>query len=291
MVVLADSTAYNASTIDLLRSTIVDVTSSSLWQGVNGVYDSHDTGGHYIIRALASLYERNKTSSDLREYIKEYIGVQYNSVIEQARSSSVSNIYGSPWTGPAGTSFDGVAQTLALTVLISAIQLVDNPTSSASESLSTQSSTQSVSSAKKEFAGIIAGSVVGGITLVAALIVGAIFLCKLHRRRNGTPLVVDGSLPMLTPFTAQYMSSPGILGEQHPRNQAKSARFSAVAAGRDPSPLGAPENGNHVASTDNPPPGGRREHTLMKELLRSLNEWMSRDRWNAEEMPPGYHDD
>ncbi len=35
-----------------------------------------DSGGHYIVRGLASLYERNTTSSDLREYIKEYIGVQ-----------------------------------------------------------------------------------------------------------------------------------------------------------------------------------------------------------------------
>ncbi len=34
------------------------------------------TGGHYIVRALAALYERNTTSSDLQEYIKEYIGVQ-----------------------------------------------------------------------------------------------------------------------------------------------------------------------------------------------------------------------
>lgn len=34
------------------------------------------TGGHYIVRALAAFYERNKTTSDLREYIKEYISVQ-----------------------------------------------------------------------------------------------------------------------------------------------------------------------------------------------------------------------
>ncbi|KAK0433866.1 hypothetical protein EV421DRAFT_1842422 [Armillaria borealis] len=149
MVVLADITAYNASTNALLRSTIADVTTDSLWQGVNGVYDNNDGGGHYIVRALASLYERNTTSSDLREYIKEYIGVQYNSVIELARSSNESTIYGLPWTGPPGTSFDDVAQITALTALISAIQLADNPTSSdiptssASASLSPQSSTGS----------------------------------------------------------------------------------------------------------------------------------------------------
>ncbi len=35
-----------------------------------------DFGGHHIVRALAVLYERNTTYSDLREYIKKYIGVQ-----------------------------------------------------------------------------------------------------------------------------------------------------------------------------------------------------------------------
>ncbi|SJL17348.1 uncharacterized protein ARMOST_20898 [Armillaria ostoyae] len=182
LVILAEITAYNASNYALLRSTIVAVATSSLWHGVNGVYDRADTGGHYIVRALASLYERNTTSSDLQEYIKEYIGVQYNSVIEHSRSSNESNIYGGSCTGPPGTSFDNGAQNTALTALISAIQLADNPassdipTSSMSASLPPQSSTGSASSSKKDFAGIIAGSVVGGITLLAALIVGALFL-------------------------------------------------------------------------------------------------------------------
>ncbi len=78
-----------------LRSVIFNVANDSLWHRGDGVYNGMfldcefilqtrsyfdgkgiDNGGHYIVRALASLYERNKTSSDLREYIKEYIGVQ-----------------------------------------------------------------------------------------------------------------------------------------------------------------------------------------------------------------------
>ncbi len=46
--------------------------SSSLF--LNGEVGSD--GGLYIVRALAALYERNTTTSNLREYIKEYIGVQ-----------------------------------------------------------------------------------------------------------------------------------------------------------------------------------------------------------------------
>ncbi len=67
-------------------------------------------GGHYIVQALAVLYECSSTSSDLREYIKEYIGVQvtlrdillpvyvayftskYNAIMEHATASG-SNIY------------------------------------------------------------------------------------------------------------------------------------------------------------------------------------------------------
>ncbi|PBK86111.1 hypothetical protein ARMGADRAFT_1066722 [Armillaria gallica] len=265
---------------------------------VDGVYNIFNNGGHYIVRALASLYERNKTSSDLREYIKEYIGVQYNAVIEQARTSRKSTIYGLSWTGPPGTSFNSTHQTAALTALLSAIQLPDNPVTS-----------ETASSAKKDFAGIIAGSVVGGIAFVTALIAGALFLCKRHHQRSDSPLVADGNSPMLTPFTTtQNMAFSGISGEQHWRNQEKPARFPVVAMEGEPSSSRAADNGsvgavgvnvrtepmtspgNQVAGPENPPPGDRREHTLIEELLRSLNTRISRDRWNADELPPDYHE-
>ncbi|KAK0237333.1 hypothetical protein EDD85DRAFT_1024011 [Armillaria nabsnona] len=308
---------HNTSTESLLRGVIFKVATDLLWQGVDGVYNRANSGGHYIVRALASLYERNKTSSDLREYMKEYIGVQYNAVV----SSSDNDIYGLPWTAPGGTSFDGVYQTSALTVLLSAIQLVDdqssptssdNPTSSVNPaaSVNPDNSGGSASMAKKDLAGIIAGSVVGGVVLLAALMVGTIFLRKRHRQRNdSSALVVDGSsrTPTPTPFTTtQNMASSGISGEQDRKNQANS-RFPWVATGDDPSFLGAADNGSvgivganvrtepmaspgaQVTSPENPPPD-RGEHTLMEELLRTLNYRISRDRWNGEELPPNYHE-
>ncbi len=185
-----------------------------------------------------------------------------------------------------------------MTALLSAIQLPDNPVTS-----------ETASSAKKDFDGIIAGSVVGGIAFVAALIAGALFLCKRHRQRSDSPLVADGNSPMLTPFTTtQNMAFSGISGEQHWRNQEKLARFPVVAMEGEPSSSGAADNGsvgvvgvnvrtepttspgNQVAGPENPPPGDRREHTLMEELLRSLNTRISRNRWNAEELPPDYHE-
>ncbi|PBK93437.1 hypothetical protein ARMGADRAFT_1062908, partial [Armillaria gallica] len=132
LVILADMT-HNASTESLLRSTIVAVTSALKWQGSNGIINTKTNGGHHVVRALGALYERNTTSSDLREYIKQYIGVQYNAVIKQ--STSGSNIYGIPWTQLSSNTFNSVGQTVAISALLSSMQLVggssDNPTSSA----------------------------------------------------------------------------------------------------------------------------------------------------------------
>ncbi len=204
---------------------------------------------------------------------------------------------------------------MALTSLLSAIQLAENP---ASSTIPTSSVTVSpppstlpavASSAKKDLARIIAGSIVGGIVLLAALIFGTLFLRKLHRQRNDSTLTVNGCLPLLTLFTTtQNMASSGILREQHQRNQMKSARFSGIVMGGECSSSGAANNrlvgvagvniwaepmaspGTQVASPENPPPDDRREHTLMEELLRSLNTQISRDRWNGEELPPDYHE-
>ncbi len=144
--------------------------------------------------------------------------------------------------------------------------------------------------------------------LLAALIFGSLFLRKLHCQRNNSTLVVNGRSPLLTPFTTtQNMASSGISREQHWRDQEKPARFPGVAMGGEPSSLGAADTGSvgivganvrtepmdapgaQVASPENPPPD-RREHTLIEELLRTLNYRISRDGWNAEEMPPGYHE-
>ncbi|KAK0189336.1 hypothetical protein F5146DRAFT_623312 [Armillaria mellea] len=132
-----------------------------------------DIGGHHIIQALAALYERDTTSSDLRGYIKEYIGVQYNAVIEKATPGG-SNIYGLPWTGPPGTSFSRFNQTVAVTALLSAIQLVDDERSSKSSDNPTSSriptATASPFSSKKNPTGAIIGGVVGGFVVLVVSI-------------------------------------------------------------------------------------------------------------------------
>ncbi|KAK0482991.1 hypothetical protein EDD18DRAFT_1467728 [Armillaria luteobubalina] len=338
-ILAASGTREYATTEALLNSTVFAATNDSLLhQGVDGVYiyhqDDEEDGGHYIVRALASLYEHKNASSDLREYSKAYIGVQYNAIMDMATANS-SDIYRLPWTGPPNNTFDSNMQTSALTVLIGAIPLVNgqsspntdsNLTSSAGTSLPPQppskssdipsssvtassSQTTSITPAKKQFAGVIAGSVVGGITFLAAVTVGAIFLCKLRLRRNDGRLGVGGSSSTMTPFlfTGCAASSENS-GEQHQRNRVKSGRLSRVAMGEEPSTR-ATDNGlvgisgmdalteptasprTVVASPESPPPDDGRQRILMEELLRSLNVRLSQDRWNEEsEEPPVYHE-
>ncbi|KAK0445655.1 uncharacterized protein EV420DRAFT_1717411 [Desarmillaria tabescens] len=189
----------NVSTEALLRRTIFAVATGTLWQGLDGIISTTDTGGHYIVWALTALYERNKTASDLREYIKEYIGVQYNAVIEHATSGG-SNIYGSPWTGPPSTSFSSDNQTVAISSLLSAIQLVndqasskssDNPTSSAVPSSSASTSPLPT----KNSTGVIVGSVVGGLAVVVIIIVGILLLRRKHRRKGDGPFCCGQLFP------------------------------------------------------------------------------------------------
>ncbi len=266
------------------------------------------------MRALAALYERNTASTDLRDYIKQYIGVQvsphlinfplditsfcwkqYNAVLDHATSGG-SNIYALPWTGPPISAFSPNAQTVALTALISSIQLIDNQ----------------ASSTKRNLAGIIAGSVLGVIGLIATLITGGIFLRKRQRRRNadGTFVLDESPFPVLTPFViTRSMAASWISEERHRRNQIKSTQSPGVANRGEPSSLGVVDNDGAagtareniqteltppreawVSGAVNTPPRDGRENALIEELLILLNERLLPDRRNAGELPPDYHE-
>ncbi|KAK0229429.1 hypothetical protein EDD85DRAFT_793909 [Armillaria nabsnona] len=274
LAILADIT-HNTSTEALLRSTIVAITTNNLWQELNGVIATTTTGGHYIVQALAAFYEHNKTPSDLREYIKEYISVQYNAVIEQTTSGG-SNIYGIPWTGPPNSTFSPNAQTVALTALIGSIQLTDDQVSLDG----------SAPSSKRNLAGIIAG---GGIRLLEALIAGVLFL-----------------------FKRWSVASSWISRERQQRNQLKSTQTHRVANIEEPSSSGVVETGVVETTRVNIQPvstpsreahsgssgsvnsprssGDRRVNALLEEVLTLLHEGLRPGRRDAGEQPPEYRE-
>ncbi|KAK0237386.1 hypothetical protein EDD85DRAFT_953386 [Armillaria nabsnona] len=302
------SITHNTSTEALLHSTIIAIATDTLWQGLDGVIETMDIGGHHIVQALAALYEHNTVSSDLWEYIKEYIGVQYSAVTEKATSGG-SNIYGLPWTGPQSTLFSSFNQTVAVTTLLSAIQLIDDEPSSKSSDNSTLTCTPTVTvttsllSLKKNPTGAIVASVVGGLTALVLTTVYVLLYCRQHRQGNLSPLLVnEGSSQILAPFMA--ISVPEILGEHH-INWMKNARYPIeVSRGQSSASLGAVETDATTMDVQielaapleavvSPPilfHIERREDMPMEELLRLLNQWLLLGRWNGldDELPLEY---
>ncbi|KAK0216400.1 hypothetical protein IW262DRAFT_1400023 [Armillaria fumosa] len=311
LVILADITR-NTSTETLLRNIVVAVATNTLWQGLDGIIATTTTGGHYIVRALTALYKRDRVSSDFREYIKKYIGVQYNAVIEKATSAG-SNMYAIPWTGPPRTSFLSYNQTVALTALLSAIQLVDdqpsvkssnNPTSS---HLPTATMTTSPSPPKKNMTGAIVGGVMGVLAILVVTIVYVLLYRRRLRRGCHSPPVVDECSPQLhTPFTA--MPVPAEVSPEHDINQAKNTRCPVdVSRGQSSaSPVTVePDTIRMDVQTESATPeratasplyplrNERRDDIPTEELLRLLNERLQPNRWNDldDELPPEYHEE
>ncbi|PBK86126.1 hypothetical protein ARMGADRAFT_1128195 [Armillaria gallica] len=304
LVILADITR-NTSTEAFI---IVAITTNTSWQGLDGILDVGSDGGHYIVRALAALYERNTTTSNLREYIKEYIGVQYNGVIEKATLGG-SNIYGIPWTGPPRTVFSSANQTVAVSALLSGIQLLNNqPLSKPSDSptssgISTESdnptstrtpttnTTTSPLSSKKKPTGAIVGSVVGGLAVLVVIIVG-LFLWRRRHHQKSHP----------TPFMTTSVTASSEIPREHRISQGKNARYPVPSRRDSSSSLGAVETDRaarrgdarvgsttpHGAAASSPNP----LDMPTEELLRLLNDRLRPCQWNdlPDELPPEYHE-
>ncbi|KAL0063954.1 hypothetical protein AAF712_009144 [Marasmius tenuissimus] len=148
-----------------------------------------------MVHALSAVYQRNSTAPDLRNYIGDYLTVQYNALSDLATAGS--NIYGGSWIGPAGTQLDADAQSSALTLLISAIPLqnnIDGATASTTGSGSAQpSETQRNDSGSTDpnIAAIVGGSV-GGTLLFTCLCIAVWLLLRRHRRQREKRQTMEG---------------------------------------------------------------------------------------------------
>ncbi|KAF5338860.1 hypothetical protein D9758_015565 [Tetrapyrgos nigripes] len=187
LAILAEVTG-NASTQQLLRETVDAAIRNDAWQGKDGVVTNGgelfcDTSTVYglLVRGLSAAYYRNTTPSDMRNYIKDYLGVQYNAILEQATTGQT-NIYGSSWVGPPYSTFYGDNQTLAISGLLAAIPLTNDtlPTNSPSGS-DGDGEDGSKNSQSKSNIGPIVGGVVGGIAFLS-LPVGGFFLFRKRQR-------------------------------------------------------------------------------------------------------------
>ncbi|KAK0482996.1 hypothetical protein EDD18DRAFT_1432794 [Armillaria luteobubalina] len=239
--------------------------------------------------------------------------IKYNAVIEKATSGGT-NIYGIPWTGPPSTSFSSVNQTVALSALLGGIQLLDDQSSSTSITSPTlsaiphASTTPSPLRPKKNPTGAIVGGVVGGMAVLAIILVGALLLRRGHRHGNHQHLVVDGcSSQTLTPFMATSFAASEVPRE-HRIIEGKNARHPVPSGGDSSLPSRAVDADAAAERADmqtaattqdgaaagplNPLHAERREDMPTEELLRLLHERLQTGRWNdlGDEPPPEYRE-
>lgn len=178
------SVTTQPETTALMLNTINAAVTRQLFQGANGIISigSSHSGELRLVRGFLAAYNSNQTDYDTKEFLKQYISVQYNAVLDQATIAG-SDIYGSAWVGPPATTFSDANQTNSLVPLIGALYLPNNtdandgngaPGGGATpDDPSTTHGPQLQSS--KPRAGLLAGIVIGGLALVG-LVAAAFFL-------------------------------------------------------------------------------------------------------------------
>ncbi len=190
-------------------------------------------------------------------------------------------MYTIPWTGPPRTSFSSYNQTVALTALLSAIQLVDDQSSLKSNPtpshIPTATMTTSPLPRKKNTTGAIVGGVVGGLAILAVTIVCALLYRRRRRQGNHSPLVVDEHSPQrFAPF--MVASVPVVAVETG------ATRMNVQT--EPTTPQGAAARSLYLLHTE------RRDEIPTEELLRLLRERLHPSRWDDldDELPPEYYE-
>ncbi|KAK0201615.1 hypothetical protein DFS33DRAFT_1348775 [Desarmillaria ectypa] len=320
------SISGNVTTQTLLRETVAAAVANSAWQGDDGIIANGNskTGDLLMLRGLGAVYWRNTTYSDMRNYVKDYIGVQYNAILEQATSNGT-NVYGASWVGPPSSVFSSDNQTMALSVLINGILLKDQepPSSNTSESGSNSSSVSGSdnSGSSSSSTAAIAGGTVGGIALLVIIGVVVFFLRRRRRENRRMSVLLDDvspsslSPPAPTPFIMASLTSTQPSSDRHPYSPTSGQRSEKIPVGghsrvERSSSMGEKSALLHAqstvslqgglsepqSSTAEPAAAGpsneepQRVNLPTEELVRLLNERLQAGgHWDEDELPPEYH--
>ncbi|KAJ7310806.1 hypothetical protein DFH08DRAFT_1087998 [Mycena albidolilacea] len=305
------SITNDASTQKLLSDLLVAVIPNSAWQGNNGIVAVQGIdGGLTLLRGLNTVYARNSTDATLRQYVSEYIAVQFNAVTNLATTDGT-NIYGSSWTGPPSAIFSGTNQTVALAALIGAIGL-ETTVSSASPATSpfpssspppspspSPSLAPPPSHPKSNNLAAILGGTSGGL---AILVLGMMTLWFLRRKRprsnedSFSPSIIpEPFLASVTgPFTSEATSHsslpPGARhGEKHGDHHGNvlwspSQPIQRFASEGESSSAVNSQTTGHGNVDDTPASALPTE-----QLVQLLNERLQNRRWTeGETSPPDY---
>ncbi|KAK1225763.1 hypothetical protein PQX77_011282 [Marasmius sp. AFHP31] len=288
----------NQSTLQLLRDTLAATIYNKDWQGDDGIisWGSARWGDWCMVHALSYVYQRNSTEPDLRNYIRDYLTVQYNALSDLATAGG--SIYGGSWVGPPGTQLDSNNQTTALTVLVSAITL-EGTTSSVPPPVESGGTSpgSNTSGGTRSSSGAIIGGSVGGVFFLVALGVGVGWLLRRRHWQKGDyqPFSKGATSNYLTvtPFTEhlkngnEYAESQG--GAVGARRNLKHENGHLVTPIRRP----APPTSHRSASTSSSDQGTA--SVTVNELMAELRDLrlqqsrlLERTREENDSPPPEY---
>ncbi|KAK7044479.1 glycoside hydrolase family 76 protein [Favolaschia claudopus] len=296
------SITKDPGTQSLLSRILSATIPNQVWQQPDGVLTFGDV---YLMRSLATLYERNSTP-EYQDDIAQYIGVQFNAVVDLATANGT-NIYSNSWPGPPSSDFYPTNQSNAIAAFIGAIT-VSNPPNSSTTSMPLPSSMllpspsgspgmtlsppQQSKSSKKTLA--IIASVLASIAVMTCVL-----LIRFIRRRQLRSNSASSSPPSVSPFgvwrnirrPGKYArDAPGVGGGgPPPASEAVRGPISKRAGARVPPRLPRPavvatNSASEGSSSAAPPPSD----LPTEELVRILNERLRGRNWDEDETPPNY---
>ncbi|KAF7368651.1 Glycoside hydrolase family 76 protein [Mycena venus] len=305
------SITNDASIQKLLSDLLVAVIPNTAWQGNNGIVAVQGIdGGLTLLRGLNTVYTRNSTDATLRQYVGEYIAVQFNAVTNLATAGGT-NIYGSSWTGPPSAIFSGTNQTVALAALIGGIGLETTVSSASpatspfpssspppSPSPSSPSPTPPPSHFKSNNLAAILGGTFGGL---AILVLGMMTLWFLRRQRPRSnedpfsPSVIPEPFvaSVISPFTSEATSHsslpPGARhGEKHGDHHGNLLWRPSQPTQRFASEGGGSSAVNSQVTGHGNVDGVPASVLPTEQLVQILNERLQNRRWTEGETPPDY---
>ncbi|KAJ7241813.1 hypothetical protein C8J57DRAFT_1526613 [Mycena rebaudengoi] len=260
------------ASIQLLLNDLITVIPHTTWQQVDGILDNDHFFAADLVKGLKVAYERNVTSPQLRDWMKAYIGLQFNAVIDLATNGT--NIYALKWQGPPSSTFDGGAQTDAINVLLSAISFEADslPSSSTDGSPSSTGAIPPPSSTSVSRRSSVTGPIVGGVIGGIALLSCFVFVFWMVRRRqlwrsdgSGAPLTTTAAPMVFTPYTERPSVGPlSLLAPQ----RAKPSNDSFTTS---------PTSGSVGGQLDGATPGGEAEYPWNTQPWRPTSDAQSVD--------------
>ncbi|KAJ7573684.1 hypothetical protein C8J56DRAFT_507793 [Mycena floridula] len=209
LAILSSLDPGNADTQNVLYSTIIPAATNPDWHTADGIIVFGDAkgGDDRLIRGAIAAYNRNPNNPDLRAYLRDYIGVQYNAVLDLATAGG--DVYSESWLGPP-TPYSPDGQSLAISVLLAGMSLQNDTSTSiqgGGNSTSSDNGPDPPQPTHKSSTGAIAGGVIGGLVLIALLIGALFFIRRRNRARHSTDFVVDYEPTSAAPMTGVTGSS------------------------------------------------------------------------------------